>query len=202
MCKNVGRLRDIPHFTKVKEEPGFANARLKTDGCQICLCQDDHLEIGGSGLRVVIESQPKDIEIPIKLARIPLTGSTPGLIEFDLELDDPAFDALDNGMRYFFWLLSVLSLSSILHVTLRRHQPPAFSSPTRDMLPTVPLEQQPPVLTFPPGTGPVGSNFLTNAGSRIAISANDGRRPEDGPTSGHRANHYISGADWFIRADA
>ena len=101
MCKSVGRLRDIPHFTKIKQEPEFANARLKTDGCQISLCQGDHFEVGGKGLRVIIEAQPKDFEIPIKLARILLTGPTPGLIEFDLELDDPALDALDNGMRYF-----------------------------------------------------------------------------------------------------
>jgi hypothetical protein len=170
ICKSAEQLRNIPHSTKIKAEPGFANARLKTAGAQINLCQDDHFEIAGKSLRVVIEAQPNDVEIPVTMARILIKGPTPGLIEFDLGLDDPALDALDNGLRYFS--ASSPTCRFPVFCTLpfdgTKREPVKFVGHA-DLLPTVPLSQQPAVLTFAPGSGPVGSNFTTTAGSRITL---------------------------------
>jgi hypothetical protein len=166
-CKKCEGVRDIPHTTAVNGAPVFGNARLRATKSQICLCPspDEHLEIGGAGLRVVIEAQPKDIEIPIKVARILLAatkpGAIPGMIEFDLDLDDASLEALDCGLRYFGDSLQSCRFPVFCNLPFDGPGPrqPIKLTAHLNMLPTVPLPQQPPVLTFVSGN-PVGSNFF------------------------------------------
>jgi hypothetical protein len=114
---------------------------------------------------VVIEAQPKDIEIPIKVARILLAatkpGAIPGMIEFDLDLDDASLEALDCGLRYFGDSLQSCRFPVFCNLPFDGPGPrqPIKLTAHLNMLPTVPLPQQPPVLTFVSGN-PVGSNFF------------------------------------------